>query len=91
MHACVCGVLVCVGVGVGGWDDVIKMAAWRPQGHWLIAILGRFCIRSGTFAADGLSFEHTGHTLEPPMYVALHQQHALLLFEFGFVPVSTEV
>ena len=63
VHACVW----CVCVGVCGWDDVTKMEAWRPQAHWLTAILGRFRIRSGTFAADRLSFEHTGHTLEPPM------------------------
>ena len=41
--------------------------------------------RIGVFAADGLSFTHTGHTLEPAMQLLIDSRHR---FCHGFVPIS---
>ena len=42
---------------------------------------------SGTFAADGLSSTHTGHTLEPAMPLPVGTRHR---FCRGFVSISIE-
>ena len=44
--------------------------------------------KSGTLAADGLSFMHTGHTLEPTMQLPAGSR---CHFCHGFVFVSIEV
>ena len=48
---------------------------------------GAILCGSGAFAADGLSFAHTGHTLEPAMQLPISSKRR---FCHGFVPVFIE-
>ena len=76
---CVC-VCVCVCVRRHQDDDVKATRFLNDSNFWAISC------GCGTFAADRLSFAHTGHTLEP----AMHPIGSERRFCCRFVPVSIE-
>ena len=71
---------VCVCVRRHQDDDVKATRFLNDSNFWAIS-----CGR-GAFAADRLSFVHTGHTLEPAMHPVVSERR----FCCRFVPISIE-